>query len=283
MNSIDWPTLINWIVSGMIGVVLGAISGWITYSYQLRQSKIAWNREKEYQERQKVQEKLTQGLDNPYEAIKNLKKWNSLLQTNIHSSGKERGTIQDMEPFSYDERRRYIYEALQLASQIDAMLERIGTIIKREDTIHAVETIERNINTSIRQGGTENLAREKKVLLAVLSFRNAVNDGALFSVSDEILQNVEDALAEIGAPYIVPLVKEVKGVISNSLLPGNHQEWGVQLGTVEQQAKVKLREFETKLQEYDSVLMDLMVKYAEQHEIGSQEDLTNNNIPQPGI
>lgn len=52
MSNIDTPILINWIVSGLIACIFGAISAWLAYRYQKRRDDIAWNREKERMQHQ---------------------------------------------------------------------------------------------------------------------------------------------------------------------------------------------------------------------------------------
>ena len=52
MSNIDTPTLINWIVSGLIAFIFGAISTWLAYGFQKRREDIAWNREKERMQHQ---------------------------------------------------------------------------------------------------------------------------------------------------------------------------------------------------------------------------------------
>jgi hypothetical protein len=56
--SIDVPTLVNWIVSGFIGLAFGIISAWVTYRYGRKRDDIAWQREKEKLQRQFEHEKV---------------------------------------------------------------------------------------------------------------------------------------------------------------------------------------------------------------------------------
>jgi len=101
MSTIDWPLLINWIVSGLIGLVFGVISAWIAYRYERKRDDIAWQREKEKLQQQhrhdqelleiqfeqkikeleqqltreqtsQLRERLIQGIDNPQKTIETL-------------------------------------------------------------------------------------------------------------------------------------------------------------------------------------------------------------------
>jgi len=47
MTSFDTSAVINWVISGFIGLVFGIISAWITHRYQKERDSIAWEREKE--------------------------------------------------------------------------------------------------------------------------------------------------------------------------------------------------------------------------------------------
>ena len=47
MPSIDISVLINWIISGFIGLFFGIISAWFTHRYEKKRDDIAWEREKE--------------------------------------------------------------------------------------------------------------------------------------------------------------------------------------------------------------------------------------------
>lgn len=59
---IDWPAFANWIITGLLGVLFGTASGWVTYRYQRRQDDIKWEREKELRREdwQREQEKMKQ-------------------------------------------------------------------------------------------------------------------------------------------------------------------------------------------------------------------------------
>lgn len=46
MPSLDTATLINWVVSVLIGLVFGIGSAWVTHRYQRQRDDIAWEREK---------------------------------------------------------------------------------------------------------------------------------------------------------------------------------------------------------------------------------------------
>ena len=47
MTPIDIPTLLNWLVPGIIGLLLGTFSSWLANRYQRRRDDIAWAREQE--------------------------------------------------------------------------------------------------------------------------------------------------------------------------------------------------------------------------------------------
>jgi hypothetical protein len=103
MPAIDTSTLVNWLVSGLIGLVLGFASAWVTHRYQRQRDDVGWEREKakleeqfehdkemlELQFQQRIKEleqklqhdqgtalraELTKGIDNPDEVIGNLQR-----------------------------------------------------------------------------------------------------------------------------------------------------------------------------------------------------------------
>lgn len=84
MLQLDLPALMNLIISGIIGVILGLISGWATYRYQLKRDKIAWQREQENLEKQAIREEIVKGIDNPKETIKQLLFLTKGLQTQLN-------------------------------------------------------------------------------------------------------------------------------------------------------------------------------------------------------
>jgi hypothetical protein len=68
MTNFDIPTLVNWIVSGLIAFAFGALSSWLTYRNERRRDDVAWEREKEKMQRQiqndleKLREEIKQEL-----------------------------------------------------------------------------------------------------------------------------------------------------------------------------------------------------------------------------
>ena len=102
MPSIDISILINWIASGIIGLIFGIIGSWVAHRYDRKRDDISWEREKEKLQQQfkhdiellelqsqqriselekqlseqqnlKIRDELTRGLDKPEETINNLK------------------------------------------------------------------------------------------------------------------------------------------------------------------------------------------------------------------
>jgi len=98
MSQIDWSTLVNWLVTGFIGFMFGALGAFITYRLERRRDDIAWERDRrkqlelfahereilQTQFQQKLEEikmqfqrednirtrqELLRGIDNPLEAI----------------------------------------------------------------------------------------------------------------------------------------------------------------------------------------------------------------------
>ena len=47
MPPIDWALLINWLVTGFIGLLFGVIGGYVTYRQERKRDDIKWAREKE--------------------------------------------------------------------------------------------------------------------------------------------------------------------------------------------------------------------------------------------
>lgn len=58
----NWLMFSNWVITGLLGVLFGTASGWVTYRYQRRQDDIRWEREKEHRREdwQREQEKMKQ-------------------------------------------------------------------------------------------------------------------------------------------------------------------------------------------------------------------------------
>ncbi len=104
MATIDFPTIINWIGSGFIGLIFGVVGAWVAYRYERKRDDISWEREKEKlqqqfthdrdilelqfqqriielekqlseQQRSQIREDLTKGLDKPEETINNLQRF----------------------------------------------------------------------------------------------------------------------------------------------------------------------------------------------------------------
>ncbi len=98
MGQIDWVLSMNWVVSGLIGLVFGIIGGWATYRFDRKRDDLAWERDKqriqdewqhqkrlleaqfeqrleeleaqlEREESERLRNTLLRGVDNPDEAI----------------------------------------------------------------------------------------------------------------------------------------------------------------------------------------------------------------------
>ena len=90
--TIDWSILINWIISGLIGLIFGIAGAWATHRLDRKRDDITWEREKQklednwqhekelleiqfkqklaeiesqrlYEEKKKIREELLKGLD----------------------------------------------------------------------------------------------------------------------------------------------------------------------------------------------------------------------------
>lgn len=99
MPPIDWGTLINWVVTGLIGLIFGVIGGYVTYRFDRKRDDLLWERERAKLEQQwkhereqmelvwqqKLQElqiqflrdeqtrlrgEILKGIDNPFEEIR---------------------------------------------------------------------------------------------------------------------------------------------------------------------------------------------------------------------
>lgn len=57
MPTINTTEILNWTISGLIGLFFGIISTWVTHRFQLKREKIAWEREKEKLNEEFEQEK----------------------------------------------------------------------------------------------------------------------------------------------------------------------------------------------------------------------------------
>ena len=59
---IDWSMLVNWIITGLLGVVFGTSSAWVAYRYNRKRDDIKWERDRTRREEdwQREQEKLRQ-------------------------------------------------------------------------------------------------------------------------------------------------------------------------------------------------------------------------------
>lgn len=47
MGQIDWVVSMNWVISGLIGLIFGIIGGWATYRFDRKRDDIAWERDKQ--------------------------------------------------------------------------------------------------------------------------------------------------------------------------------------------------------------------------------------------
>ena len=141
MPPFDVSTTVNWIISGFIGLIFGIISAWITYRYARKRDDISWEREKgklqqqfkhdkeilELQSQKRIQEleqqlsqqqssqlkeKLTEGLDNPDSAIKNLQRAEVQLK---------RGTLIMVSP-------EHLIALAALMSQVINQLQQLSTL-----------------------------------------------------------------------------------------------------------------------------------------------------------
>lgn len=102
MNSSDVTTILNWIIPGIIGLIVGIISTFLAHRYQKERDRISWEREKEKlreqfqnekeiyllqyqlrlselkqkseeQQSSNLREQLTKGVDNPAKALNELR------------------------------------------------------------------------------------------------------------------------------------------------------------------------------------------------------------------
>jgi hypothetical protein len=101
MPAIEIPTLINWIIAGLIGLVFGTASAFFTYRFERRRDDLKWQREleklriefelqalqqqKEHEQEQiaetgkRINAELTRGLDDPEKAVRSLSVLYSLV------------------------------------------------------------------------------------------------------------------------------------------------------------------------------------------------------------
>lgn len=109
MGQVDWTLLINWTISGFIGLVFGVIGGWVTYQRDRHRDDIAWQREKQKvqedwqhqkelleiqfeqrlkehelqvarEENERLRSTLLQGIENPLETLDTLQRTRAKLQ-----------------------------------------------------------------------------------------------------------------------------------------------------------------------------------------------------------
>ena len=69
MSQIDWPTLMNWIISGIIGAIFGIIGTWIAHRFARKRDDINWQRKLEEQKRQLILEQQQQSKERLREQI----------------------------------------------------------------------------------------------------------------------------------------------------------------------------------------------------------------------
>jgi hypothetical protein len=103
MPSLDISTLINWLVSGFIGLIFGVGGAWVAHRYQRQRDDIAWKREKEKLrkqfehdkkmlqlgfeqklrevEQQRIRENLLRGVESPDRTIEELQRAKQRIHT----------------------------------------------------------------------------------------------------------------------------------------------------------------------------------------------------------
>jgi len=101
MPQTDWATLVNWLISGFIGLGFGTIGAWMAHHFQRQRDDVAWERERsklqeqwkhdtellerqfeqrlkeldlqtQQEESKRLRAELTKGLDKTKETIKDL-------------------------------------------------------------------------------------------------------------------------------------------------------------------------------------------------------------------
>ena len=93
MLSTDLVLLLNWIISGFIGLLFGILGGYATYRFEKKRDDLRWERKKLQMEmmwqqklkeleivflkdeRDRLRDELTRGVDNPIATITQLQKW----------------------------------------------------------------------------------------------------------------------------------------------------------------------------------------------------------------
>jgi SOS-response transcriptional repressor LexA len=115
MPGVDWGLLINWIVSGVIGLICGIGGGYVTYRLDRRRDDLQWQRERlkleeqwkhereqreaiwrlklrelemqyEQEQRENLRRELTKGLDDPSHAVRAALEGDSIRQSPTYSA-----------------------------------------------------------------------------------------------------------------------------------------------------------------------------------------------------
>lgn len=159
MGQIDWALIINWIVSGFIGLVFGIIGSWVTYRRDRNRDDIAWQREKQRfqedwrhqkelseiqfeqklkelelqfkrEENERLRSTLLRGVDNPIETIDTLQRARVRLQMEY--------LVQRAEMFVPESRTTDYLRKIDVDNLSDNQLQRLSSEVESANLALAV-------------------------------------------------------------------------------------------------------------------------------------------------
>jgi hypothetical protein len=165
MTSIDWPMLINWIVSGLIGLLFGVIGGYVTYRLERNRDDVRWERERANLEQQfkhdreqmelvwqqklqelqiqfmredqkKLRDDIMVVLQDPLKIIQNAGLYNRLANDAVYGKQMMRMMVEcevlfrDINPNILPEHNRRLY--VEVKKQLEFLLER--ALLESPDT-----------------------------------------------------------------------------------------------------------------------------------------------------
>jgi hypothetical protein len=86
---IDWSTFVNWIITGLLGIVFGTGSAWVTYRYNRKRDDTQWERDRKLREEdwQREQQKLKEQWEHEQQTL--LQQWVHFSRSGLRFRGRD--------------------------------------------------------------------------------------------------------------------------------------------------------------------------------------------------
>ena len=134
---IDGALILQWIVSGLVGLTFGVVGAWVTYRLNRKRDDLNWQREQRELLKQQLRKELLKGVDNPVEAIWTLRKARDALRWQREE--KERASMYSRTRAAELAEMFELQEELQVLSILESAL--IKIVYESGGTREAIERI----------------------------------------------------------------------------------------------------------------------------------------------